>query len=193
MQDPFCIYLSNRLETLVQFLKVELFHHSHPLAQRLVIVESPLMRSWLYWQMANDPDLRLATAINVSYLNPGLSSIFKKLGFGDEAKKIMRRETVALKLELLIHSMIQEEKWDTLREDLKIDLEKPLKPKHLRQILKLSTTSPSSLKNMESMAKARSKNGQKKAPPIGKRSCGVDSIMIPCLPTLFSIASLKHL
>jgi exodeoxyribonuclease V gamma subunit len=72
-------YHSNKLESLYEQLKEELFQLSdtdvNSLPQRWVVVHGPAMKSWLMWRMAQDPALRIAAGIDVIYL----SQLFSRL------------------------------------------------------------------------------------------------------------------
>ena len=70
MTQEFKFFFSNDLNFLYENLKSNLFHPSpHPFLRRLIIVYGPAMKSWLTMQMAQDPDLGIATGIEIIYLN----------------------------------------------------------------------------------------------------------------------------
>lgn len=75
------VYFSNRVETLYKQLKNELFgQKENPFARRWVVVYGPAMKSWLTWQMANDPDLEIATGVEIILLNQVFSKLLEQLG-----------------------------------------------------------------------------------------------------------------
>lgn len=72
--------LTNHLEVLYNRFKERAFSN-HPLTRRLVVVYGPAMKTWLMLQMAKDPDLRIATGIEIVCLHEAfetLLSIFQK-------------------------------------------------------------------------------------------------------------------
>lgn len=68
-------YHSNRTEVLFRYYKENCFQHAKPFQNRLVIVPSPSMKSWLMLQMASDPDLGIAMGVNILYLNQALQQL----------------------------------------------------------------------------------------------------------------------
>lgn len=135
MQEQFFLFLSNQLERLFTLFKEELYSHSFPLSKRLVIVESPLMRAWLYSKLAQDIELRVACGIDVISLNLALGILLKKIGCPERSRFLLKRETLALKLEKEIRSLIDEGDLE-LRKFLGI--EELLSDKHLRRVTLLS-------------------------------------------------------
>lgn len=63
-------FFSNQVELLYVRLKQHLFTtESTPFTRRLIVVPCPAMKSWLMLQMARDPDLGIAAALEISYLD----------------------------------------------------------------------------------------------------------------------------
>lgn len=76
MPQQFQVYFSNRSEVLYHRLKEQLFNpQSSPFAKRMIIVPSPPMKSWLMLQMAKDPELGIATGVEISYLDQTLKRL----------------------------------------------------------------------------------------------------------------------
>ncbi len=69
------VYYSNKIELLYENLKERLFCSSSPFCRRLIIVPSPAVKSWLMIQMANDPEVGIATGIEVAYLDQTIESL----------------------------------------------------------------------------------------------------------------------
>ena len=108
MNDFPKVVFSNRVEILYQGLKRELFGAlSRPFTKRLVIVPSPAMKTWLLLQMANDPDMGIATGIEVVYLNQAMDDLLIKEQ--DTNKKIPSPLEMALAIEAQILEVIQQE------------------------------------------------------------------------------------
>lgn len=69
-------YFSNRTEALYEELKKNLFHlNSAPFARRLVVVPSPAMKTWLMMRLAKDPEITIATGLEISYLDATLQKL----------------------------------------------------------------------------------------------------------------------
>lgn len=81
MINNFSVFLSNRLEFLYELLKISLFKTdkvSPPFKRRLIIVYGPAMQNWLLFRMAKDPDLRVATGIEVIHINQAFQQLLTK-------------------------------------------------------------------------------------------------------------------
>lgn len=102
-------FFSNRIEHLFTRLKGELFGQpSTPFARRLIVVPSPAMKSWLMLQMAKDPDLGIATAIEVSYLDQTLKRLCKLMNLvpqGQQQQSLLHVE-LALAIEIEIRRIL---------------------------------------------------------------------------------------
>jgi exodeoxyribonuclease V gamma subunit len=75
MDNCFKVFYSNRLEILAEKLKQDLFHNSTPFAKRFIFVPSPFMKSWLLWQIANDPQLGVACGMEIYTLHQGIPKL----------------------------------------------------------------------------------------------------------------------
>jgi exodeoxyribonuclease V gamma subunit len=103
-------FFSNRIEHLYIRLKGELFGQpSTPFARRLIVVPSPAMKSWLMLQMARDPDLGIAAAIEVSYLDQTIKHLCKLLNLSpsNPQQETLLHVELALALEIEIRQIIQ--------------------------------------------------------------------------------------
>lgn len=80
MDSQYHVYSSNRVESLYERMRDALFVKSSPFARRLVVVPSPAMKSWLMVRMAEDPQLGIATGLEVTYLNQSISRLGKLVG-----------------------------------------------------------------------------------------------------------------
>lgn len=109
--DP-TIFFSNRVEVLFQKLKEDLFVGSHPLTRRMVIVPSPAIKTWLMYQMANDPELGVAAGVEIGFVDPmvnRLSLVFSPYKDHTESKLLEPSELeLSLALEREIRRIIQE-------------------------------------------------------------------------------------
>lgn len=81
----FTTYHSNKLESLYEQLKEELFQlggtDMSSLPQRWIVVHGPAMKSWLMWRMAQDPALRIAAGVDVIYLSQLYSRLLPSATF----------------------------------------------------------------------------------------------------------------
>lgn len=107
------IYYSNRAELLFLRLKQALFTPPVlPFAKRLIIVPSQSMKSWLLLQMANDPDLNIATGLEISNLDNTLNHLRKSCG---KIETFLSPLELGLMLESKIRSIIAS--WDLLSDE----------------------------------------------------------------------------
>lgn len=81
------VFYSNRTEILFQKLKENLFSKCGLFTKRIVVVSNPLMKSWLYWQLAQDPDLQIACGIEIIFLQQAYEKIENLLIKEGAAKK----------------------------------------------------------------------------------------------------------
>lgn len=116
MPKQFQTFFSNRIEHLYTRLKGELFGQpSTPFARRLIIVPTSAMKSWLMFQMARDPDLGIATGIEISYLDPTINRLCQLMGLHPKQRSLLHVE-LALALEIEIRQIIQQKAKLSLQE-----------------------------------------------------------------------------
>lgn len=72
MNKQFQLFFSNRVELLYLRLKDALFANSTPFTRRLIIVPCPAMKSWLMLQLARDPDIGIAAALEIAYIDQAI-------------------------------------------------------------------------------------------------------------------------
>ncbi|PJD95244.1 MAG: exodeoxyribonuclease V subunit gamma [Parachlamydia sp.] len=70
------VYLSNQIEWLLQPLRQQ-FLSGTPLCQRLIIVPSPAMKSWLTFKMAQEDGI--AMGFETTYLDQGIHMLYQSL------------------------------------------------------------------------------------------------------------------
>lgn len=76
MNKQFQLFFSNRAEHLYSKLKHALFtENSTPFTRRLIIVPCPAMKSWLMLQMACDPEVGIAAALEISYIDQAITRL----------------------------------------------------------------------------------------------------------------------
>ena len=73
------LHLSNRTERLYHQLKERLFTNSHPLTKRVIIVPSAAMKSWLMFQLAQDPSIGISAGIEIGFVEPTINHLFQTL------------------------------------------------------------------------------------------------------------------
>lgn len=110
MQQPYRVTFSNRLERLAEQLKEKLFAHSSPFTKRLLVVPSPLIKSWLQQQIALDPQLGICTGIEVNYVNQALSSLSDLLL--PDSSSLFSKIPSLLELSLAIESLLKRKSLD---------------------------------------------------------------------------------
>ncbi len=104
-----CAFLSNRLEYLYKRLKERLFLSAYPpFSRRLVVVSSPLMKSWLMQQMAKDPDVGIATGVEITYLHQAVAQLHESCSTSSWKEKIPTQLELALSIEVAIKEIFQE-------------------------------------------------------------------------------------
>ncbi len=74
------VYYSNRVESLLNALKTRLFTGSSPFKRRLLIVPSPLMKSWVISKLAAQVDIFMG--VETDYLDSGFEKITQLLTEG---------------------------------------------------------------------------------------------------------------
>lgn len=73
------LHFSNRIETLLEILKENLFpKNSHPFEKRLVVVPHAAMKSYIMQYFADDPDLQIAAGMQIVNLSGAYSKMTKK-------------------------------------------------------------------------------------------------------------------
>lgn len=107
MKSHFEVYLSNKVEHLLQYFKERVYTHSvHPLTQRLVIVSSPALKSWLMLQLAKDPSIGVAAGLKVHYVEDAIEMLRGQFQTSThESKKIPSALEIGLSLELYIRKI----------------------------------------------------------------------------------------
>lgn len=95
-----CVHYSNRLECLLEKLKNALFAESEPFARRMVIVPSPAMKSWLMLQLARDPDIGIATGLEVIHPHQAITSLSNLCGIQDKQPSLLEL-SLAIEEEIL--------------------------------------------------------------------------------------------
>lgn len=97
------VYLSNQLELLYQILKIQLFANKDPFARRLIVVPSQAIKSWLMLQMANDPQLKIASGIEICYLDQALPKIYEEI-YGQKFVSFPNTLPLSFKIESLLEA-----------------------------------------------------------------------------------------
>lgn len=91
------VFYSNRVEFLYEELKKKLFVLGDPFAKRLIVVPSAAMKSWLMLQLANDPEVGIASGLKILDLDRALtceglpSSMELSLGIEEEIRSSLDR------------------------------------------------------------------------------------------------------
>lgn len=111
------VYLSNQLEFLYQVFKIRVFENKNPFARRLVIVPSQAIKSWLMLQMADDPHLKIATGMEVCYLDQALSKMYEEV-YRTPFRKFPSKLTLSFKIEALFLDQFQTDDaaWDPVKD-----------------------------------------------------------------------------
>lgn len=101
-------FFSNRIESLYQELKRELFfkEKSNPFATRLIIVPSVSLKSWLMLEMAKDEELGIAIGVDICLLDQAM----EKLEGSEEINKELTELELSLMIEVQINKWIREKK-----------------------------------------------------------------------------------
>lgn len=115
MTNHFPVFLSNRLETLYEFLKISLFKKSDSsssFTRRMVVVYGPAMQNWILLRMASDPELRVATGLEILHLNqafPRLLDLCHQQNLHPTLPQVIIPSPVelALAIEQKIHGVIR--------------------------------------------------------------------------------------
>lgn len=81
------VFLSNRIEALLPRLKEALFPPSSFFTKRLLVVPSPLMKSWTMQQMAQDEHLKISMGMEVCYLQQVFPKVSQWVDEGIPFKK----------------------------------------------------------------------------------------------------------
>lgn len=96
MSETLNIFFSNHLTILYQHLKAHLFAvDPSPFTRRIIVVYGPAMKSWLMLQMAQDPELQIATGLEFLYLNQAFENLL-------EIFQVNTRSTIPSLLELAL-------------------------------------------------------------------------------------------
>ena len=119
-------FSSHRVEVLYNYFKAMLFNeYTDAFTKRIVIVPSPLVRSWLEIQMANDPDLSVSMGVQWSLLTSFVDQLPSFMG-----NPLKIRKPYFFELSLRIEDILKNYGADILRvwasasdyaEDLRID------------------------------------------------------------------------
>lgn len=119
MTQKFQAFFSNQVELLYVRLKQHLFTpESTPFTRRLIIVPCPAMKSWLMLQMARDPELGIAAALEISYLDQTIRRLKQWLRPVPQAEHMLQptHMELALGLEREIHCILTDSAKMTLQE-----------------------------------------------------------------------------
>lgn len=108
------VFFSNQVESCYQHLKKALFYSSAPFAKRVVIVPSPAMKTWLQFQMANDPEIGIAMGIEVQFLAEAVPQL-QKLFSSDTSKHFPPHLELSLVIEDLMASAPTQGVWLPLK------------------------------------------------------------------------------
>ncbi len=126
------VFFSNQTETLLEFLKQNLFGSSSPFAKRWIIVPSPLMKSWLMGQIALDPQLKIAIGLEIEYLQQVTTKLMQEFQDSSSAKFLPSSLELSLILQGEIKKILgrfpkmntdETKLWEPLFDYLKIPLE----------------------------------------------------------------------
>lgn len=129
------VFFSNKVEILYNRLKINLFNPAiSPFCRRLIIVPSPAIKSWLMLRLADDPEVGIATGIEVAYLDQTINKLCRLESFlnGTELALLIEME-----IREIIASSDQEELWNPLLKYLKIE-NNSLSKKSERRLIALS-------------------------------------------------------
>lgn len=100
-------FFSNHLEVLYQQLKKHLFPSSlaHPFTRRLVVVPHLMMKNWLMFRMAEDPELKIAMGIEFIPLNEVFEFLVKL--FTNNKKHVPTFFELTLAIQVQLKKVIQ--------------------------------------------------------------------------------------
>lgn len=108
MEKAIAVFYSNRIEELYENLKKILFSKgSNPFAKKIIIVPSLPMKNFLMRKMAEDPDLKVAFGLEITYLNKGFDFLYKSMFVKDFQKKIPTFLELSLALEQQIEKILK--------------------------------------------------------------------------------------
>lgn len=137
------VHYSNRLERLLEKLKVALFEESAPFTRRMIIVPSPAMKSWLMLQMARDPDLGIATGLEIIHPHQAIVTLSSLCGIPEKHPSLLEL-SLAIEEEILSviaasNQQTESEKslWQPLLDYLKVSSSSPLSHKTQRRLAPL--------------------------------------------------------
>jgi len=115
MTGNLSVHCSNQMEILLTLLKDSLFQNSKPFTRRLLVVPSPIMRSWILLNMAKDSDLSIAMGVEMTYINQVISQLMKCFPTCEQAGGVLPSlMEMALAVEIELKKMISEEEWPQL-------------------------------------------------------------------------------
>ncbi|NGX57182.1 MAG: RecBCD enzyme subunit RecC [Chlamydiae bacterium] len=138
MNGNFCVHSSNQMEILFTILKNSLFSDSRPFTQRLLVVPSPIMRSWILWKLATDPDLSVAMGIEMTYINQVIGQLAK--GFPETERGTLASQfEMALAIEHEIKQIILKDSCDDHWQPLRRFLQTSSPFKSARRLTQLAT------------------------------------------------------
>lgn len=110
MNNALRVRFSNRVELLYGQLKSNLFSDSSTaFTQRLIIVASPAMKSWLTLRMAQDPHLKIAAGIEIGYLDESILKLCQTLS-NDVKRTFPSMIELALAIETTIKKLLKDRK-----------------------------------------------------------------------------------
>lgn len=148
MKNTSTVHYSNRLETLYCKLKDSLFSSALPFTKRLIIVPSPLMKSWLMRQLAEDTDLNIAMGLEVVQIDKAIEKLNQLF---NSSSHLSSTRFSAQELSLLIEAEIRDlseayqfesaemkQIWDPLLRYLKIQPNQKFSKKTQKRLVNLA-------------------------------------------------------
>lgn len=142
------VFYSNRVEILFENLKTTLFDTTaSPFTNRIIVVPSPAMKSWLMLRLASDPTLNVAAGIQICHLEQGLNKIIDNITSKNNSSYDPNILELALKIEVEIRHAIdnssflppkEKEVWAPLFNYLKIGSSQHLSRKSERRLIALT-------------------------------------------------------
>lgn len=145
------LHYSNRLENLFEDLQSNLFAASQPFTKRLIIVPSPLMKSWIMRRLASNPDLNIAMGLEVLQIDQALEQLISILGIHQESSGwslstqeislLIEAEVAKIALSLPKLSSDEQACWKPLFNYLKIapQIRQPFSRKSQKRLTALAT------------------------------------------------------
>lgn len=106
MSSGYNYFLSNRVEVLYENFKSCLFEGTSPFDQRIVIVPSPAMKTWLTVRLAEDPSIAIASGIEFYTLEGGVEAARSATAESLIQKSVPTTLELTLKIEVEIRKTI---------------------------------------------------------------------------------------